>query len=67
MVRVELQLKPPPAKAFDKTRTGNSLEEIVAKILREYPGHFIKLVGVQEVPGEQGELLKGGGHHGKGT
>lgn len=57
-VRVELELKPPPARTFQITRVGNTVEALVANVLREYRGHFVKLIGIQEVPGEQGELLK---------
>jgi hypothetical protein len=58
MVKAEFELKPPPARAFQLTRKANTVEAALARILKEYPNHFIKLAGVQEVPGEQGELLK---------
>jgi len=41
-------------------RTGKSLEEVLAQIHKEYPGHFVKVIGVLEVAGEQTELLKEG-------
>jgi len=66
MIRAEFELKPPPARAFQLTRKANTVEAALARILKEYPNHFIKLAGIQEVPGEQGELLKKGDHHGKG-
>jgi len=58
MIKAEFELKPPPARVFQLTRRANTVEAALARILKEYPNHFIKLAGIQEVPGEQGELLK---------